>query len=118
MTALLTDPKRRVRAVQRAVISPMWELADRCGWSKAKTSHIEAVKTTPSDADIRAWCAACNAEEQTADLIASSRSANSMYVEWRRIQRTGLRGLQQTNVPLHERTKLFRMYCSRVMPGL
>lgn len=87
-------------------------------WNKAKTSRIEAAKTAPSDADIRAWCAACGTEGQAADLIASSRSADSMYIEWRRMQRTGLRRLQQANIPLYERTKLFRVYCSRVMPGL
>ncbi|WP_124268528.1 helix-turn-helix transcriptional regulator [Streptomyces sp. ADI96-02] len=96
----------------------MQGLADRCDWNKAKTSRIEAARTTPSDADIRAWCAACDAEEQAADLIASSRSADSMYVEWRRTQRTGLRRLQQANAPLYERTQLFRIYCARVMPGL
>ncbi|WP_330330779.1 helix-turn-helix transcriptional regulator [Streptomyces sp. NBC_00536] len=96
----------------------MQGLADRCAWNKAKTSRIEAARTTPSDADIRTWCAACGADGQAADLIASSRSADSMYVEWRRMQRTGLRRLQQVNVPLYERTQLFRVYCSRVMPGL
>lgn len=96
----------------------MQGLADRCEWNKAKTSRIEAAKTAPTDADIRAWCAACDAGEQAADLIASSRSADSMYVEWRRIQRTGLRRLQQANVPLYERTQLFRVYCARVVPGL
>ncbi|MGW7521332.1 helix-turn-helix domain-containing protein [Streptomyces sp. NPDC054796] len=96
----------------------MQELAHRCGWNKAKTSRIEAAKTAPSDTDVRAWCAACGAEDRTADLIAASRSANSMYVEWRRVQRTGLRRLQEASLPLYERTKLFRAYCSRVMPGL
>ncbi|WP_260636227.1 helix-turn-helix domain-containing protein [Streptomyces angustmyceticus] len=96
----------------------MQGLAERCGWNKAKTSRIEAAKTAPSDADIRLWCAACDAEDQTTDLIVSSRSADSMYVEWRRLQRTGLRRLQQAGVPLYERTKLFRVYCSRVVPGL
>ncbi|MFD3759070.1 helix-turn-helix domain-containing protein [Streptomyces sp. NPDC058622] len=33
----------------------MQELADRCDWNKAKTSRVEAAKTAPSDADIRAW---------------------------------------------------------------
>ncbi|MGW0425854.1 hypothetical protein ACWDZZ_01970 [Streptomyces sp. NPDC002990] len=41
-----------------------------------------------------------------------------MYVEWRRTQRTGLRRLQQANVPLYQRTRLFRVYCPRVMPGV
>ncbi|MFJ2649228.1 helix-turn-helix domain-containing protein [Streptomyces sp. NPDC087420] len=96
----------------------MQELADRCAWNKAKTSRVEAARTAPSDADIRAWCGACGAEEQAADLIASSRSADSMYVEWRRMQRTGLRRLQQANAPLYERTRLFRVYCAQVVPGL
>ncbi|UQA95266.1 helix-turn-helix domain-containing protein [Streptomyces halobius] len=95
----------------------MQGLADQCGWNKAKTSRIEAAKTAPADSDIRAWCTACDAEEQAADLIASSRSADSMYVEWRRMQRTGLRRLQQASVPLYERTTLFRAYSARVMPG-
>ncbi|MEU9122923.1 helix-turn-helix transcriptional regulator [Streptomyces sp. NPDC048506] len=93
-------------------------LADRCGWHKAKTSRIENTKTTPSDTDITAWCRACDSEDQAQDLISASRSADSMYVEWRRMQRTGLRRLQEASVPLYERTKLFRVYCSRVMPGL
>ncbi|MFF2523590.1 helix-turn-helix domain-containing protein [Streptomyces liangshanensis] len=96
----------------------MQGLADRCAWNKAKTSRIEAGRTAPSDEDIRAWCAACGAPEQVADLVASSRSVDSMHVEWRRVQRTGLRRLQQAGIPLYERTRLFRVYCSRVVPGL
>ncbi|MFD3935868.1 helix-turn-helix domain-containing protein [Streptomyces sp. NPDC058611] len=124
-----SSPFSRAQAVRESVAArlkdlrldadlTMQELADRCDWNKAKTSRVEAAKTAPSDADIRAWCAACDAGEQAADLIASSRSADSMYVEWRRMQRTGLRRLQQANVPLYERTQLFRVYCARVMPGL
>lgn len=41
-----------------------------------------------------------------------------MYVEWKRLQRTGLRQLQESYVPLFERTKVFRIYCSNVVPGL
>ncbi|AXG78216.1 Scr1 family TA system antitoxin-like transcriptional regulator [Streptomyces paludis] len=96
----------------------MQALADLCGWNKAKTSRIESARTTPSDADIRAWCIACRAEDRADDLIAFSRSADMMYVEWRRTQRTGLRSLQQAGVPLYERTALIRAYCSRVVPGL
>ncbi|MCB5908642.1 helix-turn-helix domain-containing protein [Streptomyces pinistramenti] len=96
----------------------MQALADLCGWHKTKTSRIEAVKTTPSDADLQAWCAACGAEDQAADLIAASRSADSMYVEWQRRERTGLRRLQQASIPLYAKTTLFRAYCSRVVPGL
>ncbi|WP_406507153.1 helix-turn-helix domain-containing protein [Streptomyces sp. NBC_00212] len=94
------------------------DLAARAGWSTAKASRIENAKTPPSDADIKAWCRACLAEDQTADLIAANRTADSMYVEWRRKQRTGLRRLQESAVPLFERTRHFRVYCSNVVPGL
>lgn len=40
-----------------------------------------------------------------------------MYVEWRRVQRTGLRRLQLSRVPLYERTRHFRVYSSTVIPG-
>src|SRR5690242_8676978 len=75
------------------------ELAVRCGWSTAKSSRIINAKTPPSDADIRAWCAACGAEDQIADLIARTRAADSMYMEWRRMERTGLRQAQESRRP-------------------
>ncbi|AJC56435.1 helix-turn-helix transcriptional regulator [Streptomyces sp. 769] len=93
-------------------------MADLCGWHKSKTSRIENTKTIPSGADIKAWCRACGSEDQTADLIASSRSAESMYVAWRRRQRTDLRRGQEASIPLYQRTALFRMYCVKVLPGL
>lgn len=93
------------------------ELAERCRWSVAKSSRIENAHTAPSDADIRAWCAACAAEEQAADLIASNRQADSMYVQWKRLQRTGMRQLQESSARLYEHTRLFRVYASHVIPG-
>ncbi|MFI9271741.1 helix-turn-helix domain-containing protein [Kitasatospora sp. NPDC052896] len=94
------------------------ELAVQAGWHPSKTSRIINGKTPPSDEDIRVWCRLCGAEDQAADLIAASRTADSMYVEWRRLQRTGLTQLQESRVPLYERTRLFRVYCSNVVPGL
>ncbi|MFE7609260.1 helix-turn-helix domain-containing protein [Streptomyces celluloflavus] len=93
------------------------ELAARCNWSAAKSSRIENAHTAPSDADIRAWCAACGAPEQAADLVAANRQADSIYVQWRRLQRTGMRRLQEASVPLYERTRQFRVYASHVVPG-
>ncbi|MFB8089036.1 helix-turn-helix domain-containing protein [Streptomyces sp. NPDC055992] len=94
------------------------ELAARCGWHKSKTSRIESARTPPSDADIRAWCAACGADDQAADIVAASRTADSMYLEWKRLQHTGLRRLQEARMPLYERTSLHRGYASHVVPGL
>ncbi|MEU9705100.1 helix-turn-helix transcriptional regulator [Streptomyces sp. NPDC047981] len=94
------------------------ELAAYAGWNKSKVSRIENAITPPSDADIRAWCAGCGADDLAPDIIAASRSADSMYLEWRRLQRTGLRRLQESRVPLYERTQLHRGYASHVVPGL
>ncbi|WP_335933708.1 helix-turn-helix domain-containing protein [Streptomyces sp. PTD5-9] len=94
------------------------ELALRCGWHRAKSSRIARGVTPPSDADIRAWCAACGAEEQAADIIAASRNAESMYVEWRQIHSDGMRRVHEKTVPLYRRTRSFRVYASNVMPGM
>ncbi|MEU4210230.1 helix-turn-helix transcriptional regulator [Streptomyces sp. NPDC026206] len=94
------------------------ELAFRAGWHPAKTSRIENARTPPSDADVRRWCAACDAVDQAADIIAASRTAHSMWTEWRRTQRTGLRRLQESYVSLFQETRLFRVYASHLVPGL
>ncbi|MFD4667596.1 helix-turn-helix domain-containing protein [Streptomyces halstedii] len=94
------------------------ELALRCGWSPAKSSRIERAKTPASAADIRAWCTACGAEDQTEDLIAANRQADQMYVHWQKLHRHGMRRAQEEVVPLYERTRHFRVYCSNVVPGM
>jgi transcriptional regulator with XRE-family HTH domain len=88
------------------------------GWHESKCSRIEHARTPPSDADIRLWCQICGAEDQAADLIASSRAADSMYTEWRRLEVTGLRHLQESLVPLYDQTTRFGVYQSHVVPGL
>jgi hypothetical protein len=92
-------------------------LSAAAGWHEAKTSRIESAKQAPSEADIHTWCHVCGADNQVIDLIAASRAADSMYTEWRRLHRTGLRHTQEARRPLYERTRLFRVYCSTVMPG-
>jgi hypothetical protein len=92
-------------------------LSAAAGWHDAKTSRIESAKQAPSDADIQTWCRVCGAEREAPDLIAASRAADSMYVEWRRLHRTGLRRTQESRRPLYERTRYFKVYCSTVVPG-
>lgn len=94
------------------------ELSARCGWHPAKTSRLQDGHAVATDADIRAWCAACGAEDQTTDLIAASRAVESMYVQWRRKQQHGLRQLQESYATLYDRTRIFRFYTSDVMPGV
>ncbi|GGK79898.1 hypothetical protein [Streptomyces flaveus] len=61
-------------------------------------------------ADIRAWCEACGAPGQAPDLIAANRQSAEMYVKWRRLQRTGLRRLQESGATLYQRTRHFRVF--------
>ncbi|MFE7116541.1 helix-turn-helix domain-containing protein [Streptomyces sp. NPDC057654] len=93
------------------------ELSARCGWHPAKTTRIQKGEAPPSDSDIRTWCAACDAEDQSDDLIATARAVDSMYVEWRRLHRGGMRKVQQDWNALHERTRRCRVYVSNVPPG-
>ncbi|WP_097956264.1 MULTISPECIES: helix-turn-helix transcriptional regulator [Streptomyces] len=94
------------------------ELSLRCGWNAAKTSRIQSAKKAPSESDIKAWCTACGASEQISDLIAAARAVESMYTEWRQMERNGLRAAQESVSGLYERTRLFRVYSSRVLPGM
>ncbi|MEI5100380.1 helix-turn-helix transcriptional regulator [Streptomyces sp. PmtG] len=93
------------------------ELARRSGWSVAKSSRIENAVTAPSDADIQAWCMACDAADQAADLIAANRQADSMYVQWKRLQRSGMKQLQEASTARYEQTRHLRAYASHVIPG-
>jgi hypothetical protein len=40
-----------------------------------------------------------------------------MFVEWRRMERTGLKRAQEAVLPLWERTKIFQAYSSWLIPG-
>jgi transcriptional regulator with XRE-family HTH domain len=109
---------RRLRDLRKDAGLTVAELAVQCGWHHAKTSRIENAKTPPSTTDIRLWCRTCNAADQVADLIAASRHAESLYMEWRRRVRTGLRQLQDSYVQLYRSTRTFRVYSPTLVPGL
>ncbi|MFJ9886598.1 DUF5753 domain-containing protein [Streptomyces sp. NPDC091287] len=94
------------------------EVSLRCGWNAAKTSRIQSAKKAPSETDIRTWCMVCGAEKEIPDLIAAARAVESMYTEWRQMERNGLRAAQESVSSLYERTGLFRVYSSRVLPGM
>ncbi len=93
------------------------ELAKRCGWHESKVSRIEHAKTAPSADDIRAWCEHCGALDQVDDLVAFLRSVEGMFIEWRRIDRTGQRHTQESVLSLVQRTRMFRAYSSWLIPG-
>ncbi|WP_030606611.1 helix-turn-helix domain-containing protein [Streptomyces achromogenes] len=107
----------RLREIRKDAGISGRELAVRCGWSESKSSRIENARTPPSDSDITAWCQACAAEAQIPDLIAANRQSADAYVQWKRLQRSGLRRLQESVVDLYQQTKMFRVYVSDVIPG-
>ncbi|MFJ4916040.1 helix-turn-helix domain-containing protein [Streptomyces sp. NPDC088726] len=108
----------RLRALRQDAGLTGQQLAERLGWQGSKVSRLQSGRSHPSDDDIRAWCRACGAEGEAADLIAAARQAQQLYTEWRRVQRGGLRGVQQARRPLYEQTKIMRVYCSNVVPGM
>ncbi len=108
----------RLREIRKEASLTGRALATAAGWHFTKISKLEHGDQNPSEDDIRVWCRACNAADQEADLIATVRHIETMYVEWRRRMRTGLKHSQVVSLPLYERTKLFRVYESLVIPGL
>ncbi|MGW2398860.1 helix-turn-helix domain-containing protein [Kitasatospora sp. NPDC001664] len=109
---------KRLRDLQRDAGITGHEVARRTGFSEAKVSRIAHAKTPPSDSDIRAWCSACGAEDRAADIIAASRAADSMYMEWKKVHRYGMRRSQEDFKALLQRTSLCRIYVSNVAPGI
>jgi hypothetical protein len=81
-------------------------------------SKIENGARQPSESDLRTWCRLCQAESQLPDLIATVRSIESMYVEWRRQMRAGMFRSQKVRLPVYERTRLFRLYEPGLIPGI
>lgn len=112
---LLADRLRNLREVRG------WSLrrhAELCGWSASKSSRIEATRTTPSPGDIVTWCRVCGVEDEAPELISSLRAVTSMFVEWHRMERTGLKRAQESLLPLMERTRKFRTYSPNFVPGM
>ncbi|MFE5584279.1 helix-turn-helix domain-containing protein [Kitasatospora sp. NPDC056531] len=112
------DLADRLGEIQRDAGLKGTELAAACGWYPSKVSRLLNARTPPSEDDIRLWCRACDAESQIADLIAMLRTVAGMFVEWRRMERAGLKQAQEARLPLYERTRRFRAYSSWLVPGL
>jgi uncharacterized protein DUF5753 len=88
------------------------------GCHPSKISKIEHGSQLPSATDIRVWCEHCGTPEETADLVASLRAVEGMYVEWRQLARGGLRPWQESYGRAEERARQFRIYEPGVIPGL
>ena len=108
----------RLREIRKEAGLTGRALAVGIGCHYTKISRIENGGQAPSEENIKAWCRVCRAEDQIPDLIATTRSIESMYMEWQRQTRTGMKRLMLSSAPLYERTKLFRIYEHNIIPGL
>ena len=109
----------RMREVRRDAGLTARDVATRTGQHYTRVSKIENGKQLPTDKDIRAWCAACKAEDQVPDLIATARAVESAYVEFRRQARAGLkRVVGPHTLERYLTTSTFRIFEHNAIPGL
>jgi Domain of unknown function (DUF5753)/Helix-turn-helix domain len=108
----------RLREIRKDARMSGRELAAVTGWHFTKVSKLENGERSPSEGDIRTLCAACGAEDQVADLIATVRHVASVHHEYRRQMQAGMKHMTESSVPLYEQTSLFRIYDAFAMPGL
>jgi transcriptional regulator with XRE-family HTH domain len=108
----------RLRELRKEASLTARALAQLTGMHYTKISRVENGRQSVTDAEIRAWCAACDASHQVPELVAMARTVESMYREWHRQARAGMRHLQESSAPWYERTQLFRIYEHTALPGL
>ncbi|MCK9870037.1 helix-turn-helix transcriptional regulator [Nocardiopsis dassonvillei] len=108
----------RLREIRKDASLSGRDLAAATGMHFTKVSRLEHGKQNPSETDIRSWCTACGAEDQTRELVATLRGIEGMWVEWQRHMKGGLKHLQQTFDRFHEGAEVVRSYESIVVPGI
>ena len=94
------------------------QLAAAAGWHPSKVSKIEGGKQTPFEADVEAWVSACGRPEMAAGLVASLRTLEDQYVEFRRMFRTGQRARQEAIAEIESATSCVRNFEPVLVPGL
>ncbi|PSK96588.1 helix-turn-helix protein [Murinocardiopsis flavida] len=107
----------RLRELRRDAGLTGRALSSAVGWQLSKVSKIEHGKQTPTEADIRVWCQHCGADADVADLVATVRAVEAMWMEWRRILHSGTRRRQRTSIGLYEKARQIRVYEPSVIWG-
>jgi transcriptional regulator with XRE-family HTH domain len=109
----------RLRQLRRSAGLTGKALAKATGQHFTRVSRIENGAQAPTERNIRDWCAACGAEDQIPDLIATAQSVESAYLEWARQSRAGMRRLGDLHsIATYRRTTTFRIHEPIVMPGI
>lgn len=108
----------RLRELRRDARLTGRQLAGAYGWHPSKISKIEGGKQTPSEDDIEAWTRGCGHPELTAELIASLRTLEGQYVEFRRMFRAGQRATQDAIAEIEAESQTIRNFENVFAPGL
>ncbi|MFJ6384966.1 helix-turn-helix domain-containing protein [Kitasatospora sp. NPDC092039] len=111
------DLGQRLRELRKDAGLTARALAEAAGWHESKCSKLQSGRTVPSSEDIRTWTMLCGVPEEAPDLIATVRATEGAYIEWRRIERAGLKRAQEAATPIFDRTSRFRSYSSWLIPG-
>ena len=85
----------RLRDIRKDARVSRRQLASLAGWHFTRASRIEHGHLTPSGAEVALWCRHCGAESQITDLSAAAREIEQMFVEMKRLMRTGTTRYQQ-----------------------
>lgn len=113
------DLGKRLRSLRKRAGLTGVQLADKLGCHSSKISRIELGTAIPSPSDVRAWCAHTGADDEADDLAAQAAHVEVAYSTWRSTQRTGgLLRLQEEVTELFERTRRWRAYEPRLLPGI
>jgi transcriptional regulator with XRE-family HTH domain len=107
----------RLRDIRRDARVSGRQLGVLTGWHFTKISKIEHGRTMPSPADIELWCFHCGADSQIPDLTAAARGIEKMYVELKRLLRSGTVGYQRELLKEETGTRHFRIFNPAVIPG-
>lgn len=94
------------------------QLAAEHSWHPSKVSKIESGKQTPSEGDLEAWAGSCGCPDLTEELIASLRTLEGQYIEFRRMFRAGQRSMQETIAEIESDTEFLRNFENVFVPGL
>jgi transcriptional regulator with XRE-family HTH domain len=109
---------RRLRELREQAGLTGKQLAESLGWHPTKVSKIENGKQTPSDEDIAGWTRSTGSENETKALLASLHTLEVQHAEWRQLLRGGIRPRQNELAEIDQKTRLFRVFESNVIPGL
>lgn len=109
----------RLRQLRKAAGLTGKAVAETTGQHFTRISRVENGVQLPTERNIRDWCAACSAEEQIPDLLATVHAVESAYLEWSRQSRAGMKRLGDLHSPAtYRRTTTFRIHEPIVMPGI